>query len=198
MANVKAKLNPVLVVPFGQSLWHHPTGSGTDCVEYIRSGLGYATYDAAQDGISWLQLSRWYPWLIIPQANSAATTILVCMGGTTDLDDSIGRSGADTYTSLTTIKDAAVAAGYDYTVNVTCTPSTAITGTQETERGLFNTACTTNAAGFDAVADVAGIAQLATVDYPSPATYYADGAHWAQAGADLASALINSTIDALF
>lgn len=196
MANVKATVNPVLVVSFGQSLWHQPT-VGTDCVEYIRSGLGYATYDAAQDGISWLQLSRWYPWLIIAQANSAPTTILVCMGGTTDLDNSVGRTGAQAYANLTTIKDAAVTAGYDYTVNVTLTPAFGITGTQESvERPAFNTACTGNAAGFDAVADVAGIVNLQ--DKTNTTYYNVDQTHWTQAGCDLASALINSTIDSLF
>lgn len=196
MVAVKAKVNPVLVVTYGQSLWTVPS-SGTDCVEYIRSGLLYATHDAAQYGISWNQLSKRYPWQIISQANSAVTTILVCMGGTTDLSDGIGRTGAQTYADLTTIKNAAVTAGYDYTVNVTLTPSSTITGTQESvQRPAFNTACIGNAAGFSAVADVAGIANLQNA---ANTTYYeTDGTHWKQAGTDLASALINSTIDALF
>lgn len=191
MVAAAVRTNPVLVVCLGQSLWGVPV-AGTTVPQLIRDA-GYSTYEPWEGGIAWVQWAKKYQGAIIPQANSATTTVLACMGGTTDID--VGATGAVTYNNLLTIADAAIAAGYDLLVNMTLTPSTTFNAGEETERLAFNSACLTNTGGrFDAVVDLAAAPEL---DDATDTTHYSDGTHWTQAGTNVAGVLIVAAIGAL-
>lgn len=196
MVGVRARTNKNLVTCYGQSYWQYPL-AGTTPVAAIRSA-GYATLDCSIGGTGWVQFVKRYQGRILSAANSAGKTILVCMGGQTDLTNTTGRTGAQAYADMQTIATGAKAAGYDYAISVTMPECLGyITGTQDTvERVAYNAACVANSGGtFDAVVDIASHPSL--LDSTNTTFFNADQLHLSQAGADIASGMIIAAIDNL-
>ena len=185
MTKAKLYIASRAVAYYGQSLNGAPTTSN-GMPALTRAATDWMTYEPWISGNAWTQFAKWYQHQIIPQANMAAKTCLVMCGGTTDIVQ--GRTGALTYADMQTIAVAAKAAGWDFVVACTLTPSVSITaGALETERLALNTLITTNSGGtFD------GFAEHSTspLNDHTNTTYYSDGIHWTTTGASTAAGLV--------
>jgi lysophospholipase L1-like esterase len=184
----------------GQSLWDQPPNSDSVAAK-ILLGRDVTTYRAYRGGFAWSQYAT-NPLLLAEvtrNANSAPLSILVMMGGTTDI--TLGTSGSATYDNMVTISAAFKAATglTDFAtrrvIAATTTPSTSFSGDDNTQLGILNGLVVANGdAAFDAVVDLAANPDL---DDPTNTTYYADGTHPTAVGATLIADLLGVAVDAL-
>jgi hypothetical protein len=138
-------------------------------------------------GASWTQLARNRTQRFGQWVPPFGTGIWVGCGGTTDLSVELD-TGATIYADYWAYTDAARAAGFDYVIATTITPSTSFSGPVETQRLAANTAILADASNkFDAVCDFAADPRL---DDPADTTYYTTGLHFTNAGADVAAELM--------
>lgn len=164
----------------------------TVMLESLRAQFIAATrWDTWTGGVSWLQFEEQAGQFQASQAG--LTTMFLMVGGTTDY--ALGRSGANTVASQELIADNARTAGFDYVITTTTTPSTSITGGNETKRVAGNLILTTGAlyptGSFDAVVDLAGHASL---DDATDAAWYIDGTHPTIPGAALIADLMEAAV----
>jgi lysophospholipase L1-like esterase len=114
-------------------------------------------------------------------STSYGRNAVIAWGGVNDLGQ--GRSAANTYSSISTYVSGRKAAGFKVVVGTI--PTCIFTGTaqekidKEAQRVALNSLIMANAAGADAVSDVASAAELQN---PSDATYYSDYVHFTNAG----------------
>lgn len=184
----------------GQSLNQQPSASGgiysypNVLIASLRAqGIKATRYDTFVGGIAWVQLDE-QPGRFAA-ANAGAVTIQVQCGGTTDY--AAGASGLSCFTAMSLIATEGRAAGFDYIIGTTTTPSSTIAGADETQRLdgnsrlMASSALVANGGPFDRVVDLAANASL---DDSSDTTYYSDGTHWTIAGAALAASLVEVAV----
>lgn len=188
------------VVFDGQSLNGNPFGENTYPITVMSTRNGVAAVDRPWiGGYAWNQLyagapSGSFPFTerCAPYCKIAPYVVYIQLGGTTSY--ALGVSGASVYASEGDCAAAARAAGADYVIGTTTTPSTQITGGNETKRLAGNALVLADASGyFDAVVDLAGHADL---DDSSDTNFYVDGTHLAPGGITLVASLIGTALDA--
>lgn len=178
MASANVKAAPLAFTFAGQSLWTNaPAGEDDPEVQLIDTYHPTAVrYSLCVGGLAWLQLIAMTREMA-QSAKAALATFLMMNGGTTDYV--VGRTGAQCYADQVTYAEAWRSAGGGYVIGSTTTPSTEITGGNETRRQDGNALVLADASqAFDAVADVASLPILLD---PSGAGYD-DGTHLSQAG----------------
>lgn len=108
-----------------------------------------------------------------------ANNILIAFGGYDDIAD--GSTAQEILDAQTAQATEAKDRGFDRVIAITLTPSTTISGADETTRTDYNTLLKAAGGGvIDAVADAAAHANLLD---PADTTYYSDGLHFTTAGA---------------
>ncbi len=106
-----------------------------------------------------------------------------------------GTTAAAAYVSLQSIWSKARAAGYKV-VAVTLTPANTVT--PDSLRTSLNTLILSNAALYDAVADIGADATVGCAGCQNNATYYqGDGVHWTTAGAAIVAGLAKPAVEAV-
>lgn len=124
----------------------------------------------------------------------AQITIVIGVGGTTDY--ALNRTGAQVYADEVSWANSVRAAGADYIIQTTTTPSTTFTAPQDTNRINGNILVMADASNaFDYSIDLAGDPRLSN---PIDTTYYnPDGTHPNSAGAQVIADLIAPALDAI-
>jgi hypothetical protein len=158
-------------------------------------GIRATRFDTWTGGLAWLQLDE-QPGRFAA-AEAGAITIQCQVGGTTDY--AFNATGEATYAIMSTIADEAHAAGFDYVIGTTTTPSVSIAGVGETRRLVGNGLMTDPAAlvsntptpgPFDAVVDFCSDPDLdAYTD-----SGYIDQTHFSIPGAITAAGMMEDAI----
>lgn len=114
-----ARVSSYRVVFDGQSL--NSYGDPNHYPAKLMSGRGIPWIQVAIAGYAWTQLKTMLDNRVTPHLLRGSVTILIGVGGTTDY--SVGASGAQVYDSEVTWATNARAAGADYIIQTTTTPS---------------------------------------------------------------------------
>ncbi len=117
---VAARVSSYRVVFDGQSL--NSYGSPNHYPAKLMSGRGIPWIDVAIAGYAWLQLKTMLDNRVTPHLVRGSITILIGVGGTTDY--ALNQTGQNVYDSEVTWATNARAAGADYIIQTTTTPST--------------------------------------------------------------------------
>jgi hypothetical protein len=184
--------SPLFLMFDGQSLNNTP--EIPDNYPYLLALALGATYEnEAISAASWGQLRRSIARRTLPFSRAGVVTVYAMCGGTHDIW--LGASGAEVYSRMVEVAEAATAAGYTYVIGTTITPSdTFLIDDREARRLAANAAILADADNaFSAVVDFADTPGLD--DYES--IYYADELHWSADGAALAAATAEPIIAAL-
>jgi hypothetical protein len=160
-------------------------------------GIRATRFDTWVGGIAWGQLDD-QPGRFAA-AEAGLVTIQCQVGGTTDYAYLTGAEGATVYANMSTIADEAHAAGFDYVIGTTTTPSVSILGGNDTKRLAGNALMTdtdalvANGGSFDAVVDFCSDPDLdAYTD-----SGYIDQTHFSIPGAITAAGMMETAILAL-
>ncbi|MGQ0831213.1 MAG: hypothetical protein ACT4OV_06000 [Microthrixaceae bacterium] len=175
----------------GQSLNGRPRGVDS-APSKLMAGRDIPTSEVWIDGYSWMQLAPTVADRIGTFPTVAQVTIAIGIGGTTDYR--FFRTGEQVYADMVSWAVNARAAGVDYVIQTTTTPSSKIVGEAEDNRRAGNALVLADAShAFDAVVDLAGDPRLSDV---SNTAYYLDGTHWTAAAAQVAADLLAVALDA--
>lgn len=177
----------------GQSGNNVPDTAPMPSLAMAAIGLPHAV--VAINGQSWTDLATTATTRRDRVLNQANHTILVLAGGFQDLvgeHDSAATALADMVAYAASARAAHRGAELQI-VGCTITPSTACTGSDETNRVALNASILASGA-WEGHVDLATLPQL---DDPTDATYYSDGTHWTAAGATAAAAALAPAIAAL-
>ena len=148
---------------------------------------------AGISGYAWTQLDNDFESRIAPYAKMASPSFYLMVGGTTQI--ALGQSGTTVYSTEKAISDLAYAAGYDYVIGSTTTPSTAFSGANNIQLADLNARVLADASSaFDVSVDLAGDPRL---DDATDATHYTDGTHPTTAGAAAIAELMGAAVDSL-
>lgn len=182
---VRFRSAPLVIILTGQSLngsMTNPMGAALEDLLGFRPPI----YDAWVSGYAWAQLkSTAFMDYMTPYTGAGVVSVVTQIGGTTDYSE--GAAGATVYANEGVVSAGALSRGADFVLGTTTTPSTIITGGNETKRTDGNTLVVADASNyFDTIVDLAGTSGL---DDPNSANY-SDGTHWTFAGRTLAAETI--------
>jgi lysophospholipase L1-like esterase len=161
--------------------------------QYLNLPFGVRRRVTAQSGIGIATASSNAATSLDPLLVSGQRNVLAIWIGTNDI--SIGTSGSSIYSSLTSYITARRSAGWDKIAVFTTIKRSSFSGSTETQRQAYNSAIVGNAAGADAVIDVASLAEFGD---PANTTYVFDGIHPTAAGYRATAALANQPLNLLF
>ena len=175
----------------GQSLLTLPAGN---TVPTLLANVFTTTFRAnpAVGGASWTYLLRTMPERVAKYFKTSPNTILIMLGGTSDIytDNDTAQKVYDDHAAYAV---AARAAGADYIICCTITPSDIFSAGQEIIRAAANVKILADASvAFNAVCNIAAVSGLD--NYAS--AYYSDALHFSITGAQLCADTIAPYITA--
>jgi hypothetical protein len=192
-APVAVRASSYRVIFDGQSLNWSPAKPNNYPTKLL-SGRGLNSANVAISGFAWVQLKNLINDRMAHHLLRAPITIVIGVGGTTDY--ALNRTGAQVYADEVSWANSVRAAGADYIIQTTTTPSTVFSGAQDSNRingNLLVMADASNA--FDYSVDLAGDPRLSN---PIDTTYYnPDGTHPNNAGAQVIADLIAPALDSI-